>query len=56
MMLSCSDQDFQRKLKRERVEICLNCKRFVVCDEIGENEVCDHFVETEDTWIIRQIE
>ena len=55
MMASYSCQDLLRKLKRERVEACLNCKRFVVCNEIGENVECDHFEETDNVWEIRQI-
>ena len=41
-------EDLERKLKRERVQICLNCKHFVGCDEIGQNEVCGHFSEVAD--------
>jgi hypothetical protein len=28
-------EESERKLKRERVEACLNCKNFVKCDNIG---------------------
>jgi hypothetical protein len=49
--LSC--ENLSGKLKRERVEACLNCKRFVVCNEIGQYEECDHFEEIEGTaWVI----
>lgn len=40
--------DLKRKLKRERVEICLNCKHFMRCNEIGQNEVCECFCEVQD--------
>ncbi|MDH5451131.1 MAG: hypothetical protein OEX77_09615 [Candidatus Bathyarchaeota archaeon] len=36
-----------RKMKRERVEVCLNCKHFVECNRIGNFEECDEFVEAE---------
>ena len=35
----------ERKLKRERVEACLNCKKFEECDSIGEFEECVDFSE-----------
>jgi hypothetical protein len=38
----------QAKLKREGVEDCLNCKKFVDCDDIGKFEHCVGFEETED--------
>jgi hypothetical protein len=43
-MIKMNDE-LERKLKRERVEVCLNCKRFVKCDDIGKFEECDDFVE-----------
>ncbi|MBN1357301.1 hypothetical protein JW988_00875 [Candidatus Bathyarchaeota archaeon] len=52
--LSC--EKLSGKLKRERVEACLNCKRFVVCNEIGQYEVCPHFEEVEgEAWVIRKL-
>lgn len=41
------NEELERKLKRERVEICLNCKKFVDCKHIGEFEECVDFVEVE---------
>jgi len=40
-------EGLERKLKRERVEACLNCKRFVKCDSIGRYEECVDFEEVE---------
>ncbi len=41
----------KRKLKRERVEVCLNCKHFVRCRSIGEFVECAGFEEDKDkTW------
>jgi len=34
------NEELERKLKRERVEACLNCKKFVECDSIGKFEEC----------------
>ena len=51
-----SCEDLLRKLKRERVEACLNCKKFVVCNEIGENAFCDHFEEVKgEAWVVRRL-
>jgi hypothetical protein len=33
------------KLKRERVEVCLNCKHFVECNCTGRFDECAGFVE-----------
>jgi len=35
----------KRKLKRECVEACLNCKKFVDCDDIGKFEECVDYSE-----------
>jgi hypothetical protein len=52
--LSC--EELPRKLKRERVEACLNCKRFICCNEIGQYEVCPHFEETKaEAWVITKL-
>ena len=40
-------EELERKLKRERVEKCLNCKWFVGCDDIGEYEECDEYSEVD---------
>lgn len=41
------NKELERKLKRERVEACLNCKKFVKCDDIGKFEECVDFEEIE---------
>ncbi len=52
-----NDEQLERKLKRERVELCLNCKRFVKCHQIGEFEECPHFEEVEDeAWVIKSLD
>jgi hypothetical protein len=44
-----------RKLNRERVEACLNCKKFVNCDSIGKFEERVEFEEVEgEAWVIRK--
>ena len=46
----------ERKLKRERVEACLNCKKFVECNEVGKFEECADFEEVEDeAWVITRL-
>ena len=48
----------EKKLKRERIEICLNCEKFVDCDNIGKFEPyhCPDFVEVEgEAWIMKNI-
>lgn len=55
-MTEYSCEDLSSKLKRERVEACLNCKSFVTCNEIGQYEVCDHFEEVEgEAWIVKKL-
>jgi hypothetical protein len=45
----------EHKLKRERVTVCLNCKKFVKCEDIGKFEGCVDFVEVEgEGWVIRK--
>jgi hypothetical protein len=46
--MNMTNEDLQRKLKRERTQICLNCKHFVECDEVGKFEECANFVGVED--------
>jgi len=54
--LCLSIQNLERKLKRERVEVCLNCKRFLNCKSIGKFEECGEFVEVEnEVWVIRKM-
>ena len=46
-------EELERKLKRERVEACLNCKKFLKCDIIGRFEECVDFEEVKGkSWII----
>jgi hypothetical protein len=45
-----------RKSKRERVEACLNCKKFVKCDDVGKFEECVDFEEVEgEVWVIGRL-
>ena len=39
--------DLERKLKTEHVEVCLNCKLFIDCENIGRFEECEDFLEVE---------
>jgi len=38
-------EELERKLKRERVETCLNCKKFVNCNDIGRFQECIDYFE-----------
>jgi hypothetical protein len=38
-------ESLEHKLKRERVSVCLNCRKFVKCDDIGKFEECVDFEE-----------
>ena len=50
-------KELERKLKRERVEVCLNCKKFVKCDDVGRFEECVDFDEVEDeVWVIKSLD
>ena len=40
-------KDVERKLKIERVQVCLNCTRFTDCEDIGRFEECEDFLEVE---------
>ena len=44
-MVKSSSKYLERKLKSERVQVCLNCKRFTKCDKIGKFEECEDFLE-----------
>lgn len=48
--MNMKNEELERKLKRERVEICLNCQNFVECDRIGQIEPCncEDFDEVQD--------
>jgi hypothetical protein len=41
------DKELERKLKLERVEVCLNCTLFTDCKNIGRLVECEEFVEIE---------
>jgi len=43
--MNMNKEELERKLKRERVEVCLNCKKFVKCESIGRYEECCDFDE-----------
>jgi hypothetical protein len=46
--------ELERKLKRERVDVCLNCNKFVLCHHIAEYEECCDFEELEgEAWVIK---
>lgn len=50
-------EDIEKKLKRERVQICLNCKRFATCDDVGKFEECVDFEEVEgESWDIKKLD
>jgi len=46
----------KRKLKRECVEACLNCKKFVDCDDIGKFVECVDFEVEGEVWVIKRIQ
>ena len=41
------DKALERKLKIERLEVCLNCKLFMDCEHIGKVEECQDFLEVD---------
>lgn len=47
MMIQYMKESVARKLKRERVTVCLNCRKLVKCDNIGKFEECVDFEEVE---------
>jgi len=50
------NEELESKLKRERVEACLNCKKFVKCDDIGKFEECVDFEEVEgEAWVTKEL-
>jgi hypothetical protein len=55
MMTKMAGKVLDRKLKLERVEACLNCKKFVECENIGRFEECVDFEENEGgVWVIKE--
>ena len=56
MVVEMKSEELDRKLKRQAVEACLNCKKFVRCESIGRFAECENFAEVEDeAWVIRKI-
>jgi len=42
--------------KRWRVTVCLNCKKFVECEDIGKFEECADFEEVqEEAWVVKKL-
>jgi len=42
-------------MQLERVEVCLNCKKFLNCENICKFEECVDFKEVEDeVWVIKK--
>jgi hypothetical protein len=55
-MIKMDKLELEKKLKRERVQVCLNCKKFQNCDNIGKFEECADFEEVEgEAWVIKKI-
>ncbi len=55
MMIEMKDEEL-KKLKRENVEACLNCKNFLKCKHVGKYVECEDFEEVEgEAWVIRKI-
>jgi len=51
--LSCEDL---LSKKHERNEACLNCKKYIECNEIAQYEECKHLEECEDQpWVITKL-
>lgn len=46
MMSKTTNKDLEKKMKIERIEMCLNCERMVKCCNIGKFEECADFEET----------
>lgn len=56
MMNRMSSEKLEKKLKMERVQICMNCKKFLNCENIGKFEECGDFDEVKDeAWVIKKI-
>jgi hypothetical protein len=50
------ERNLAHKLKRERLTVCLNCKRFAERDEIGKFEECVDFEEVKcESWVMRRL-
>jgi len=56
MMTKMTSEELEKKLKRESVQVCLNCRKFLHCKDVGQFEECQDFDEVEDeVWVIRKI-
>lgn len=56
-MIKMKKEELARKLKHERVEACLNCKKFVKCDDIGKYAECVSFKEVKgEVWVTRKLD
>jgi len=52
------NEQSEKKLKRERIETCLNCQNFLTWERIGKVEPCscEDFVEIEgEAWVIKKL-
>jgi hypothetical protein len=47
-MIKMEKKQLARKLRREQIEICLNCEKMAKCKHIGEYVECADFVELKD--------
>lgn len=55
-MIQHMKESLAHRLKRERVTVCLNCKKFVKCDNIGKFEECGDFEEVKcEAWVIEKL-
>jgi hypothetical protein len=55
-MIKMMKVELDRKLKRERVQACLNCKKFLNCDDIGKFEEYVDFEEVKgEAWTIKKV-
>ena len=57
MLVECSSEDLNRKLRRSLNEVCLNCHNYSNCENIAQYEECLDFIEIEDeVWIIERLD
>ena len=55
MMTEESCEDLLRK-KHERNEACLNCKKYIACNEIAQYTECHNFEERKDeVWVVTKL-
>jgi hypothetical protein len=55
MINNLDDLTLNRKLKVDRVEVCLNCTKFVDCEDLGKFEICEDFEEMEGMcWVVKK--